>query len=271
MIAGTYRYPDSDDRLTSSFVREHEPYPGYWAASEQRALELLAERLSAELGRRSRVRALDAGCGDGRLLPWIARFAATITAADPDAGRLERARTVALPGGTDVSFQATPITEVRGGPFDLLVCSHVIQHVPTSALVPSLRRLHDVAAPGGQLVLSFSRAPVGQGGFSLDSLVDGTVQSRPVGRDQFDHALTDGWTPEILPVRHIDPEMLAAEAARAGWTGTWAWTYHVLEDLSGTDEGVDRDELVNSTTSMRRTHGRDIMTLWRRDGTNPSA
>jgi SAM-dependent methyltransferase len=267
VITDMYRYPDTGDRVTSSFIQQHEPYSGYWASSEERALRQVCAQLSATLGSRDRVRALDAGCGEGRLLPWIARFASKITAADPDAERLSAARKRAaeLPAGTVATFRQSSITDLSGGPFELVVCSHVIQHVPTTELVPILKRLHEVTADGAALVLSFSRAPIGQGGYSLDRIEHGEVRSHRVGRQQFDQALTAGNALETLPVRHVDPEELAAEAAGAGWTASWDWTYHVLDDLGAVDEHVDRDELINGSLPLRRHLGRDIVTLWHRE------
>ena len=77
-----YQYPDVADEIISLFIQQAEPYEGYWAVSEQRALDLIGQRLEVQFGDRSATTALDAGCGPGRLLPWIARFADRITAVD---------------------------------------------------------------------------------------------------------------------------------------------------------------------------------------------
>lgn len=264
MITETYRYPDRGDRVTTLFIEQHEPYPGYWESSERRALGQLGTRLAAGLDARGDVRALDAGCGEGRLLPWIAGFSAEITAVDPDVERLAVAQTVAVPENAEVTFRPSPITGLSGGPFDVVICSHVIQHVPTADLVPILENLYAVSAPGGWLALSFSRAPVGRGGFSLDRIEQGGVRPERVGRHAFDRALGCEHEPATLPVRHVDPQELAIEASNAGWQPVWDWTYHVLEDLGVVDEYVDRDELVNGSPPLRRDLGRDIVTLWRR-------
>jgi hypothetical protein len=145
------------------------------------------------------------------------------------------------------------------------MCSHVIQHVPTTELIPILKRLHEITAPGAQLALSFSRAPIGRGGYSLDRLVHGELQSDRVGRRQFDRAVTSGGGTATLPIRHVDPKELIAEAAGTGWVPTWDWTYHVLDDLGAADEHVDRDDLINGSSSLRRNLGRDIVTLWQRE------
>jgi len=259
-----YRYPDTGDRVTSSFIGSHEPFPGYWAVSEERALGRLSAELTALLPSRRGVRALDAGCGEGRLLGWLAGFAATITAVDPDPDRLDRARAL-RPPDTDVGYLAAPVADVPGEPFDLVLCSHVIQHVPSDELAPMLRRLHEVTAPDGLLALSYSRAPVGQGGFSIETAGEDGFSSRRISREEFDRALRDG-TGGVLPVRLLDPAEVTAEAEVAGWRTAWEWTYHVLDDLGPADEHVDRDELVNAAPALRRHLGRDQVALLRRTG-----
>jgi SAM-dependent methyltransferase len=267
VFTATYRYPDAGDRVTAAFIHRHEPHPGYWERSEERAFARLRDRLAERLGPRVTVRAIDAGCGDGRLLGWLAGLAATITAADPDPDRLAAARHRGsqLPPGTATTFQVSGIAELTGGPYDLALCSHVVQHVPTSDVLPILRALHRVTAPAALLALACSRSPFGRGGFSVDRIERGELRSDRVGRAEFDHALAAGGSVATLPVRHFDPEELAAEAVRAGWHPVWDWTYHVLEDLGEIDAHVDRDELVNATPQLRRELGRDIVTLWQRD------
>ncbi|HJQ46724.1 MAG TPA: class I SAM-dependent methyltransferase [Amycolatopsis sp.] len=261
-----YRYPDPGDRVTLSFIARHEPFPGYWQASERRALDLVGELLAERLGPRAGTRALDAGCGDGRLLPWLAKYAADITAADPDATRLDNARGADLPPGTDIAFQQAPIAGVDGSGYDLVLCSHIVQHMPTGDIEAAVRHLHDITAPGGLLVLSHSRAAVGRGGYLLEWREDGEIRYETVDRARFDQALTTGVRPGVLPVRLIDPQAFGKEVAAAGWAPCWEWTYHVLDDLGVLDSFVDRDDLVNGLPALRQNLGRDIFTVWRRDG-----
>lgn len=257
-----YRYPDTGDRVTTSFIGSHEPFPGYWAVSEERALERLSAELTALLPPREDVRALDAGCGEGRLLGWLSGLAATITAVDPDPDRLDAAREV-RPPDTEVAFLAASIADVPDGPFDLVLCSHVIQHVPSNELAAILRRLHEATKPDAVLALSYSRAPAGQGGFSIERVDEGGFSSRRISRDEFDRALRDE-PGGALPVRLLDPAEVTAEAEAAGWQTAWEWTYHVLGDVGPAE--VDRDELVNASPTLRDRLGRDQVTLLRRTG-----
>jgi SAM-dependent methyltransferase len=163
---------------------------------------------------------------------------------------------------TEFAFQHAPMTGIRGGPFELIMCSHIVQHIATTSIAPALRHLHTIAAPGGLLVLAFSRAPIGHGGYTLDSDDGGTVRSEPVDRRAFDEAVTSGARTGVLPIRLLDPEEFGQEVAEAGWRADWDWTFHVLEEIG--PAGADRDELVNTDPLLRRTAGRDMVTLWRR-------
>ncbi len=232
---------------------------------EQRALDLVASRLGGVFGPRAGTRALDAGCGEGRLLPWIATFAAGIVALDADPGRLAVARKQAanLPG-TDLTLVNGTVAELTGEPFDLVVCSHVIQHVATTELPGLLSRLHALTAPGGRLLISYRRALSGER-FGVRTFENGGIADQALDREQFDALVAQPSGTSMLPVHELDPALLAELARGIGWTETWSWTYHVLDDLGVVDDHTDRDELVNSTPALRRALGDDMMALWRRD------
>ncbi|MCA1607710.1 MAG: class I SAM-dependent methyltransferase, partial [Acidobacteria bacterium] len=157
-------------------------------------------------------------------------------------------------------LEVSSITDLEDGPFDLIVCSHVIQHVPTAELAPLLRRLYELTAQGGTLLLAYSRAPVGCDRFGIDRIEDGVIRSLPLTREQFDAAFSgDG-----LPIRYFDPVSLARQAHKVGWEETWSWTYHVLDNFGVLDSYIDRDELVNDVGPLRQQLGRDMLALWHR-------
>lgn len=92
-------------------------------------------------------RALDVGCGSGRLMAAMARVGWTVEGAEVD----ERA--------AEVARRATGLPVHRGsatslprdlGPFDLVVTSHVLEHLPRP--VEALAALSGLLAPEGRLV-----------------------------------------------------------------------------------------------------------------------
>lgn len=260
----SYRYPDHDDRITAHFIEQSEPYTGYWDLSELRAFNLAVQRLDRILGNRENITALDAGCGEGRLLPWLTQLAGDITSVDPDPDRLAVARKQAEHlRDRKLNFESCAITDFSSEPFNLVVCSHVIQHVSTREVIPLLERLHQLTTPDGVLLLSYSRAPVGQESFALTRLEEGQARSYPVDREQFDATVRQPIPGPGLPVHFLDPLELTEQAREIGWTDDWNWTYHVIDDLGVIDRYADRDEVVNSFAPLWRNLGRDVMTLWR--------
>jgi 2-polyprenyl-3-methyl-5-hydroxy-6-metoxy-1,4-benzoquinol methylase len=98
---------------------------------------------------RERLRVLDAGCGDGVNLAELSRIPdCELSAIDYNVVRVERAR-AQYP---NVRVRQADLTEYEAEqPFDVILCSQVIEHIPNVAA--ALARLRDALAPGGMLVV----------------------------------------------------------------------------------------------------------------------
>lgn len=92
--------------------------------------------------------ALDAGCGDGLLARDLHRQVPDVTAIDADAAVLNRAR-VLDPGVAWVLGDA--LSHDFGRRFDLVASIATLHHLPD--LAAGLRRLAELTAPGGRLVV----------------------------------------------------------------------------------------------------------------------
>lgn len=103
----------------------------------------------AEAVRLAGTRALDAGCGDGRLLRWLAARGADALGLDPDPAQLARAAT-AVGRGTLVRGEAECLP-FRPAAFDLVLFFNSLHHVPTPA--QALAEAARVLRPGGDLVV----------------------------------------------------------------------------------------------------------------------
>src|SRR5918992_3445275 len=94
-------------------------------------------------------RALDLGCGDGRLGSQLA--AAELTAADVSSVALERAR-ARLPDASLVELEPDAPLPFPDSSFDLVLCAETIEHVrDLQGLLSEVRR---VLRPGGTLALT---------------------------------------------------------------------------------------------------------------------
>ena len=94
-------------------------------------------------------RALDVGCGDGRLTAELG--AAELTAADVSAVALERARS-RLPQARLVELEPDAPLPFGDGEFELVLCLETVEHVRDLQLF--LSELRRVLSPGGLLALS---------------------------------------------------------------------------------------------------------------------
>ena len=100
-------------------------------------------------------RALDLGCGDGRLTAEL--DAVEVTAADVSAVALERARR-RLPAASFAELEPDGPLPFEDGAFDLVLCAETIEHVRDVQLLLSETRR--VLRPGGTLALTTPAAPV---------------------------------------------------------------------------------------------------------------
>jgi SAM-dependent methyltransferase len=94
-------------------------------------------------------RALDVGCGDGRLTAEL--DAAELTAADVSRVALERARP-RLPGARLVELEPDAPLPFPDGSFDTVLAVETVEHVRDLQLL--LSELRRVLVPGGELALT---------------------------------------------------------------------------------------------------------------------
>lgn len=111
---------------------------------------VIAEILRA--GTPERRRALEVGPGSGIYLPTLCERFETVTALDVEPAHLDTVRAMAAGHANLVPLEADLLTVPWEAPFDLVLCSEVLEHVPDpAAFVPGLVR---ALRPGGVLVLS---------------------------------------------------------------------------------------------------------------------
>ena len=107
-------------------------------------------RLALDLAAGARS-ALDVGCGEGLLTRELrAAGVAAVTGLDLDADQVSRARSLAQ-GDAGLTYVVGDVLEVpQAEQFDLVTCFATLHHLD---LDDGLRRLRDLVAPGGHLVV----------------------------------------------------------------------------------------------------------------------
>jgi SAM-dependent methyltransferase len=103
----------------------------------------------AETVRLAGTRALDVGCGDGRLVRWLGSEGADALGLEPDPTQLARAAATVGPG---VLIRAgAERLPFRAAAFDLVLFFNSLHHVP--AVAEGLAEAARVLRPGGDLVV----------------------------------------------------------------------------------------------------------------------
>ncbi len=126
----------------------------FFATGEAEVAEVLetAERLDLPKARR---RALDFGCGAGRLTRALARRFETAVGVDIAEGMVATARRLNedVPGAEFRVNTRPDLSQFEDGEFDFAYTSLVLQHIPSRGLIEGyLSELLRVTAPGGLLV-----------------------------------------------------------------------------------------------------------------------
>lgn len=106
-------------------------------------------------------RALDVGCGSGRVSAALSRAGFDVTGVDSEEKVVKLARKISAEAGIRIDFRVLDFTASDAGLppgfFDLAVCSEVLEHVPDPVAI--VERIHRLLKPGGRLILTVPRDP----------------------------------------------------------------------------------------------------------------
>lgn len=254
-----YMYPDHDDKVTGKLIADVEPYRNYWAKSESRVLDLMKIKIHENL-RSDKRYLLDAGCGEGRLCLEFAPLFSVTYAIDPDPERLRSAKlnVEAQLAKRDIRFECTDIQAV-GFPvkFDAILCSHVLQHVPTPQVPAIIEKFAWLLNSGGLLFITASHSVARQDVFCKSYLQDGQFVEERINAKEF-NALTQN-NEDVLPVHCFTGDSLRKYLNNAGFNVLDWRSFHLDRWFPLIDRLIDREALINSTGFLRERFGRDIL------------
>jgi len=138
----------ADERFSSSKI---EQYRYEFFATGAKFIAHVLRRYSTNFGDLPRRRALDHGCGVGRLTLPLASHFLDVLALDVSPEMLVEARSNALRAGVANATFAPADDELSNAPgvFDFVNSHMVLQHVPVARGLPLLLRLVEKVRPGG--------------------------------------------------------------------------------------------------------------------------
>ena len=96
----------------------------------------------------------DIGCGSGREVAWLNASGFPAVGFDASKGLLDEARS-RYPRLTFLSAELPDLDGIASDTYDNVLCETVIMHLDRAQIARSVRRLLDIARPGGILYLSW--------------------------------------------------------------------------------------------------------------------
>ncbi len=249
------QYSDKDDQITAAMIRASKRYEAYWDRSEKAVLARF-ERHARAMGADA-LHCLDAGCGDGRLLPMLAGLFARVSGIEPDEERCAAAqRCVDYHRLNNVDLRVLSIEDLPDAErFDVIVCSHVVQHVPLRILDAVLAGLGRALTPGGVMFLMTCHSTGRADRFVRSFLRDGKTIEQDVAQAQFDALFDESG---VLPIHFFTRDGLQCLAESHGLGFGQFGVFHLEKSAYPLWLVPNADGLVNCVPALQRKHGRDL-------------
>ncbi len=258
-----YHYPDCDDHLVGIFLEKFEKNEIYWRESENRIISLIFSYLKSKPYFEFNS-FLDAGCGKGRLLETFSKPFKKIVAIEPDPDRHSHAVRIACDTFPDNTVEIINIEAEAyrsSQKFDLILCSHVIQHIHTDTVIPLIKNLGDHLADNGVIALTTCHSTTDADNFRKDHLRNGKPVREPVERSEFNSLIDcEGG----LPIRFFNADKLISDMAEEGFTNPVFKVFHVSKEDREQLQITDIDTWANSDPEIQKRHGIDMLLLLER-------
>lgn len=256
-----YSYPDPGDAITIKVISEYEAFKNYWAKSERRVLDNIHNTIH-KIGL-DNYSLLDVGCGEGRLFTDFINGASKIVGIEPDTARYANAQSCVNDNGfqnkvllLNASLESAHLHEE----FDIVLSSHIIQHIPSYAVESHLRRLGDLTKDGGLLIINTNVSNKSDEYFIKGAIKEDKAEEVEIGADEFNR-LTQ--CVGELPVHMFDRDTICNLMCSMGFELVSMSVFHVEREVQER-YGEDVDRIVNSDPLLVRQYGRDINFIFRK-------
>ncbi len=239
-----FKYPDENDVLTAALIEEQ--FDGeYWGKSEDcvlmRAEEYLLKRYGEE--RLSTMTLLDLGCGMGRLIPRFARLFGRVVGLEPDADRCagaeELIRQQRISNAVAVNTDCTAyLHDNPGARFDVVLCSHIFQHISHELFIQILRDLESCTGADADFIFTTTYIHREENEYSKEYFEDGRRQMRVIDYAEFLNVMGK---PGILPVCRFSRSWMEKLLAGFGYETELFAAYH-FADAHDSERDEDRNK-----------------------------
>lgn len=199
-----FKYADHNDELTGLLISQNYD-EAYWGRSEARLLAAARAYISGKFGHegQKQLRMLDLGCGMGRLIPEFAAEYREVVGLEPDGERCRMAQDFlagrkvsnawAWQGSLgDYLDQADPAPG-----FDVVLCSHIFQHISHETFFGILEDLKRATAKNAVFIFTTTFTEGENNEYTTESFQASDRVSDVTDREGFEAAVREG---KRLPV-----------------------------------------------------------------------
>ena len=262
-----FSYPDTNDSITQKMISQHgEEYARYWTHSED---SLLKEVLKSPCFPSKDYTLLDVGCGEGRLFHYFADTASLITAIEPDAKRFNSAQKTAQEIETknpkcriECENDSFPFIQANNL-YDVVLSSHVVQHISSQDVEPHLEKLVQCTSPGGIIILHTTYSGEDKDVFVKASVRKDSEQweELEISQDVFDSLIKGE---DVLPIHKFKLQYLIETMKRYGCELRFQHLFHADKELLE-EWGLRRTDVELNRDTQLYSRGRDVSLVFQKE------
>ena len=253
-------YPDVADRITERVIESFGEEA--WRIEEE---YVLYEAMRCINNDKIRVRfILDAGCGTGRLFYIIRRIKNDeMFGVDIDPSRLAKASAMAHKLGNTIHLICADLSKIALNiKCDVIICSHVLQHVSRRCAIEILKNFKRLLNRRGLLVLMVSKSSSNEY-YLMVKKRGRNVISQKIDAKTFDSLCLKN-KPGLLMVRKFDILKLRQDLERLGFKVLKVYSYHVKIPFRHPILHWITVRIVNLIPFLKRKLGIDALIICRR-------
>ena len=240
-----FRYSDRGDVLTGQLIAgDYDSV--YWEKSEDRVLDRALEYVKDKFGEDMLpyLSVLDLGCGCGRLMPRFSALFSSVTGLEPDEERCDAAMELILDKGLENATALCMdlleyVEEFPNQTFDVVLCSHVFQHMKHETACAILEGLKHVMGPDTVCLFTTTFTDERRNRYTEEYLQDGERNVLETDETGFDRAVDD---PDKLAVCLFSRPWMERFFASCGLKTRIFQAYHFAGERDAKDDAAATDD-----------------------------
>jgi 2-polyprenyl-3-methyl-5-hydroxy-6-metoxy-1,4-benzoquinol methylase len=242
-------------------INENQVNENYWSSSEKWILKNIHQTI--ENGGVSNYSLLDAGCGEGRLFTEFINYTSKIIGIEPDKQRYENAlrcvRENHLENKVQVINASLENTHLQDK-FDVVLSSHIIQHISTDHVETHLTKLAQATKDNGFLIINTNVSNRKDEYFIKGLIEEDAVKEPEITQKEFNELTSKTGQ---LPVHMFNRDKVCEYMLSIGFDLVDMKVFHVEKEAQNLYQD-NTDQTVNDEPDLFRKYGRDICFIFRK-------